>query len=228
MTTLERIEARLEEATAALEHADVVRLRRLVARARSGGEAARDRLLAIAEGRLERALGAAAAERQRLLVAIDALGEEAEPYREVTTSGRTLEVARALRRVKRGGRRLLGAPRAAREATPPEAEARSRGPSSIAPPSPALHRYRAAAAEAEADLALLRSKRNLPDLAGRYHGGVVAAEALAIMERIGRGYLVAQLARFEAYGALLALAEELDPAPAAKAMKKKRPSRRKR
>ena len=55
---------------------------------------------------------------------------------------------------------------------------------------------------------------------------VPAAEALETMERVGRGYLVAQLARFEAYEAIFALAETFDPPAPSKAKRKPKAKRR--
>jgi hypothetical protein len=228
VTTLDELEARLSEAaSSALGRSDpaaVALVRRLVARARAGGGTARDRLVHLADARLTRAIEQSEDHARRLAEAVEGLGEVGLGYREALARGDSLVVARALRRVRRGGRRLIGEIRAARseeqEASPlPDAR-------SVAPPPPSMHRYRVAAAEAEADLALLRSKRSLPEIAGRYHGGVVAAEALQTMERAGRGYLIAQLSRFEAYAAVLALVEELEPKATSKSNdKKKRPKR---
>lgn len=229
MSTADALEAKLNEAAASgLERFDpgaVALVRTLVARARrSEGEAAA-RIARLAEDRLARALARRADDVARLTKALEELGENRDAYREALERGEPLTVARAIRRVRKGGRRLIGTPRPERDAVKEPAEPRA-APSSIAPPPASLQRYRQVAAEVEADLALARAKRSVPEVAGRYHGGVVAAEALETMERVGRGYLVAQLARFEAYEAIFALAETFDPPAPSKAKRKPKAKRR--
>lgn len=89
-------------------------------------------------------------------------------------------------------------------------------------------RYREAALDAAAELTLLRAKRQLPEpeLRGRYHAPSIAAESLAIMERVGRPYLLQQIARLEAYEAVAALIDEYRPKKPKARAKKGRGSRR--
>jgi hypothetical protein len=228
MSTLDELDARLRRAAASgLERSDpaaVVLVERLVARARVGEGALRERLTALAAGHLDRAVARMEGEVRRLSDELLSLGESAGSHRAALSRGETLAVARAIRRAKRGGARLLGVAVERPSELALDAPARSAARPSAAPPA-ALHRYRAAAAEAEAELALLRSSRAMPAVAGRYHGGVVAAEALHTMERVGRAYLVAQLARFEGYAALIAMVDALEP-PKAKPVARKKAKRK--
>lgn len=201
----------------------------LIARLPALPELARPVIIRRAREKLKALEESALAERSALLARFE--GEAGAEYREAIESGELDGARRALRRVARGGARLLGRPRQiTRIDEEPSAPTPPRAPSSRPRVMAKADRYREAALDAEAELTLLRAKRQLPEieLRGRYHAPSVAASSLGVMERVGRPYLLQQIARLEAYEAIAALIGEYQPKKKAKPRAKKpgRSSRR--
>lgn len=119
-----------------------------------------------------------------------------------------------------------------RRSRPPEAPPTPTATRSSAPPASAAALelseglYRQSSANATAVRTLARAVDELPDDAGHYHGGTIAARTLEAMQVIGPGYLRAWLDRF---AGLAAIEASLDPAREAqrrKAQKAKAKRRR--
>lgn len=207
-------------------------LEALIDRIPSLPERARRVLIRRARSKFEAFEASARAERDALLQRLESadVGEEAEAYRERIRKGELESTRRALRRIRRGGRRLLGRPIERIRIDEPLAEPPSpkRRALRASRPMAKADRYREAALDAAAELTLLRAKRQLPEpeLRGRYHAPSIAAESLAIMERVGRPYLLQQIARLEAYEAVAALIDEYRPKKPKARAKKGRGSRR--
>lgn len=204
----------------------------LIRRVERAPTAAQITLLRRAEARLEAFEASAEAERSALATRFQ--GESGAHYREAIAEGDLESARRALRRVRRGGTRLLGKPRKlARIDELPSVEGEAREPERDATPRRSATqakegRYREAALDAAAELTLLRAKRQLPEpeLRGRYHAPTIAASSLGIMERVGRPYLLEQIARLEAYEAVAALISEYKPKKAKPRAKKGRTTKR--
>lgn len=119
-----------------------------------------------------------------------------------------------------------------RRTRPPEVLPEATGTRSSAPPASAAALeltealYRESSANARAVRTLARAVDELPDSAGHYHGGTIAARTLEAMQAIGPGYLRAWLDRFEDLAAIDASVDPGRESQRKKALKAKAKRRR--